>query len=54
VDAQKGATTPLVLPAVVDEEFTLSPDGSSIYFMQSERTGDIWLMSLGSANRTQP
>jgi Tol biopolymer transport system component len=54
VDAQTGATTPLVLPAVVDEEFTLSPDGSSIYFMQSERTGDIWLMSLGSANRTQP
>jgi Tol biopolymer transport system component len=51
VDTASGDARRLDLPAAVDDEFSLSPDGSSIYFMQSERQGDIWLITLDGARR---
>ena len=47
VDVASGNSRKLQLPAAPDDEFSLSPDGSTIYFMQSERQGDVWLITLG-------
>ena len=49
LDTATGRSRTLDLKSPVDDEFSLSPDGSSIYFMQSERQGDIWLITLAGA-----
>jgi len=45
VDMATGASQPLPIETP-DDEFTVSPDGTAVYFTQTERTGDIWMMSL--------
>jgi Tol biopolymer transport system component len=51
VEAATGAARHLNVAAPLDDEFSLAPDASTIYFMQTERTGDIWVITLTEGNQ---
>jgi Tol biopolymer transport system component/predicted Ser/Thr protein kinase len=47
-----GTPTPVALDAI-DDEFSLAPNASSIYFMHAERSGDVWLITLRDSGKAQ-
>jgi Tol biopolymer transport system component len=46
VEIESRRTRALQTPAGFDEEFALSHDGRSVYYTESQREGDVWLIKI--------
>jgi hypothetical protein len=54
VDLQTGKLKELDRPADFEEEFALSRDGRSLYTVQTQREGDVWMAILDSGPARPP
>jgi len=53
VDTRNGRARPIKTPRTLEEDFAMSPDGRSIYFIDDRKDGDVWLATLPARRSVQ-